>query len=245
MIHISIRFYAELNDALPPEMRFRDNDLDIKQGQTVSDVLKQHNINISQVEIIMVNGDSKDESYLLQNNDRISVFPMFETLNVSSLLKLRDETLRDVRFVCDVHFGKLARYLRLLGFDTLYRSDFKDTELVSVSLNEKRVLLSMDKELIGTSSLTHALLIRERKIEKQLMMVMERFDLFALALPFTRCMVCNKVLEVKNKEEVLHLLPPKSGQYYNEFLYCSGCQRYYWKGSHYKKMREFVSAILG
>ncbi|MFC2137430.1 Mut7-C RNAse domain-containing protein [Bacteroidota bacterium] len=79
---------------------------------------------------------------MLKNNDRISVFPVFELFDISELIKLREKPLRNIKFICDVHLGKLCKYLRMLGFDTLYSNQYTNDDLTEISNDERRIILS-------------------------------------------------------------------------------------------------------
>jgi uncharacterized protein with PIN domain len=181
---------------------------------------------------------------LVQNGDRISVYPVFESLDVSSLTRLRPEPLREPRFVLDTHLGKLAHYLRLLGFDTLYDNGYEDDELAQISSREKRILLTRDRGLLKRSIVTHGYCVRGTNPRRQLTEVLRRFDLFEVVQPFRRCIRCNGLLEPVSKEAILHRLPPKTPEYYDEFRRCQACDQIYWKGSHFQRMQQFVERVL-
>ncbi len=173
----------------------------------------------------------------------MSVYPVFESLDVTGLLRVRPEPLREPRFVLDAHLGRLAAYLRLLGFDALYRNDYADEELARISQEEGRILLTRDRGLLKRSAVTHGYAIRETASKTQVREVLRRFDLFRAIEPFTRCLACNGRLEPVEKAAVLAQLPEETRRYYEEFWQCQGCGKVYWQGSHYEKMREFVEEI--
>ena len=145
-------------------------------------------------------------------------------------------------FIADVHLGKLARLLRLLGFDTLYRNDFTKQELVSTSNGEERILLSRDGSFVKRGSARYFIVASEDPMV-QLKEVATQFGFKEQLLPFTRCMACNGLLESVPKESVAPLLEPNTLGYYTEFWRCTNCGRVYWKGSHYEKMLKTVELI--
>jgi len=121
----SIRFYEELNDFLPLERRKVDFSHEFQRRASIKDLIEALGVPHTEVDLILVNGASVDFSYIVRDGDRISVYPMFEAFDIQTVSRVRPQPLRVIRFVLDVHLGKLARYLRLLGFDTLYRNDYK------------------------------------------------------------------------------------------------------------------------
>jgi uncharacterized protein with PIN domain len=139
----------------------------------------------------------------------------------------------------------MASFLRMLGFDTLYFPDTKDDQLLSISLNEGRTLLSKDRQLLHHESLTRCYCVLSDDPREQIAEVVHRFDLFSSFLPFTRCIRCNTLLERVEKENIIDRIPPKVRQYYDEYFYCSPCDHIFWKGTHYEKMREFVEELRG
>jgi uncharacterized protein with PIN domain len=152
-----------------------------------------------EVDLILVNGESVDFSALLPDGARVSVYPVFEAIDIGPIARVRPEPLRETRFVLDVHLGRLAAYLRLLGFDASWRNDYGDAILVQLSGAERRILLTRDRELLKRSSVTHGYWIRETQPSKQLVEVVRRFDLFRSAAPFRRCLRCNHLLEEVDK----------------------------------------------
>jgi uncharacterized protein with PIN domain len=198
----------------------------------------------TEVDLILVNSRSVDFSYLVQNGDRISVYPVFETFDITPLVRLRPHPLRETRFVLDVHLGRLTTYLRMLGFDALYRNDYADEELARISSSEGRILLTRDRGLLKRSIVTHGYCLRTTNPRQQLIEVLRRFDLFASVKPFQRCLHCNGLLQPVDKTAISQRLLPKTRQYYDEFHCCRVCDRIYWKGSHYQRMQQFVDSVL-
>jgi hypothetical protein len=183
-------------------------------------------------------------SYRLCDGDRIAAYPMFETLDITPLLRVRPEPLRQPRFILDTHLGRLAAYLRLLGFDALYRNDAGDEALAATAAAERRILLTRDRGLLKRGQVTHGYCLRTTDSRRQLAEVVRRFDLSGAARPFTRCLRCNGLLAPVPKEAVLDRLPPLTRRNYDEFGRCETCGKVYWKGPHYDRLRSLVAESL-
>src|SRR5262245_9572194 len=260
-----LRFYAELNDFLPEDRRQTESRYSFKDEVPVREMIERLGVPHTQVDLILVNGRSVDFCYVVRDGDCISFYPMFEAFNIGPLVRLRRRPLRQVHFVVDNHLGKLAKYLRLLGFDSLYRNDYHDKELVQISVAERRILLTRDRDLLRRKEITHVLFVQATDPQQQLSEVVASLDLSGAATPFSRCLHCNNLLEPVAREAVIERLPARVRDDYdngsakdkgqstkykalsnssNEFHLCPMCQRVYWKGSHYKRMRAFVERIL-
>lgn len=127
--HVDVRVYAELNDFLPRESRGLTLRRPFRPHQTVKDVLEATGIPHTEVDLIVVNGEAKDFAHRPAPGDRIAAYPMFEALDIGSTARLRPAPLRDTRFVVDINLGRLARLLRLLGFDVWFSVDADDETL--------------------------------------------------------------------------------------------------------------------
>lgn len=241
MKQASFRFYAELNDLLPTDQRQVTFTHSFAHPSSIKDVIEALGVPHTEIDLILVNGESVDFSYLVQDGDRISVYPVFESIDITSLVRVRPQPLREPRFVLDTHLGRLARYLRMLGFDTLYRNDYNDAELARLASVEHRILLTRDPGLLKRSVVTHGYWIRASDPQRQAREVVERFDLFAAIVPFARCLRCNTRLQSVHKEDILDRLPPMTQGVYDEFHFCPSCDRIYWKGSHYRRMLQLIA----
>ena len=238
------RFYAELNDFLPAAKRQQTFTQTFEVKSSVKDMIEALGVPHTEVDLILVNGGSVDFSYLVQDGDQISVYPMFEALDISPLVRLRPQPLRESRFVLDVHLGRLTTYLRMFGFDALYRNDYNDDELAHISSSEGRILLTRDRGLLKRSIVTHGYCLRATNPRQQLLEVLRHFDLFGQLKPLQRCLQCNGLLEPVDKAAINHRLLPKTGEYYHEFCRCQNCDRIYWQGSHYQRMQQFIDSVL-
>jgi len=245
MPQVFFRFYAELNDLLPAEKRQVTFSQPFKNRVTVKHLIESLGVPHAEVDLILVDGQPVDFGHIVSEDERISVYPVFETLDVGEVSRLRPQPLRETRFVLDTHLGQLASYLRLLGFDTLYRNDFDDPELASISQAEKRILLTKDRGLLKRKIVSHGYCVRETDPARQLVEVVDHFDLRGQFRPFARCLRCNGPIVVVDKAAVVEKLPANTRRYYDEFRQCTGCGQVYWKGSHYQRMRGFLEQTLG
>jgi uncharacterized protein with PIN domain len=237
------RFYAELNDHLPPARRYRALEAEFLVPASVKAMIEGFGVPHTEVELVVVNGETSDFARLIQDGDRVAVYPMFESLDITPELRVRERVLREPRFVLDVHLGRLAAYLRMLGFDVLYRNCASDPELVHISSEERRILLTRDRGLLMNSAVTHGYWLRETDSRRQLAEVVSRFDLARSLQPFTRCMACNGVLRAVSKQEVRGRVPEAIAARHEEFRDCPDCGRVYWRGGHYDRMNQWIEAF--
>jgi len=239
----SFRFYAELNDHLPPEQQYKTQEKAFYTRGNVKDMIESFGVPHTEIDLIVANGKSVGFSYLVQNGDRIAVYPMFESFDVAAEQRLRPQPLRNPRFVLDVHLGKLAAHLRMLGFDAAYGRSLADAELVHISATEHRILLTRDRGLLKHGAVTHGYWVRETNSRRQIAEIMHRFQLAGAIRPFTRCMACNGVLARVSKEQARNSVPDGSMARYDEFHRCEQCDRFYWKGTHYARMHRWIEEL--
>jgi len=240
---VFLRCYAELNDYLPARRRQRELVVPLSDAATVDGLIAGLGIVADAVEVVLVNGASCPLDQALQDGDRVSLYPMFESFDVTPLLRLRGRPLRRVRFVADAHLGRLARNLRLLGFDTLFENDLGDDELARISSQERRILLSRDRRLLRRRVVSHGLWIPATRPHEQVVYVVGRLDLYGLFSPFTRCTVCNGMLSTADTDMPDLQVPPRVRAVFETFWRCDGCGRVYWRGSHYDRLRAFVEQL--
>ena len=243
MASVTFRFYEELNDFLPPAQRRLSFTHVFHARTTVKDMIEALGVLHTEVELILANEVSVDFSYIVQDGDRIAVYPVFEALDITPVLKVRTQVLRNPRFVLDTHLGRLARYLRLLGFDCLYRNDYADEALAEISVTEQRILLTRDRGLLKRRILTHGYYLRATDPRKQVCEVIRRLDLGQLSRTFTRCARCNGSIEPVAKHMIAARLEPNTCRYFHEFWTCRACRQVYWKGSHYTRLKTLMATF--
>jgi len=240
-----VRFYAELNDFLPEARRQVSFDHRFDGTPAVKDVIESLGVPHTEVDVILVNEVSVGFDHRIEDGDRIAVYPVFESIDVAPLQHLRPTPLRQTRFALDGHLGKLARALRLLGFDTEYRPDVQDRELIDRAVMERRIILTRDRELLKARDVTHGYWVRTIDPHDQVREVLDRLDLRGSARPFTRCTVCNGDLVAVEAGEVEGEVPPRAWERHRDYRRCSHCRKVYWKGTHFERLEEFVRWALG
>lgn len=244
-MHVAtFRFYEELNDFLPEKWRKRAFFYRFNSRPAVKDAVEAIGVPHTEVELILLNGESVGWERRLHTGDRVAVYPVFESLDVSPLVRLRPAPLRRPAFVLDVHLGKLARWMRLLGLDCRWENDLDDPEIVDISVTEGRTILTRDIGLLQVGRVNHGYWVRATHPEEQLPEVLARFDLYRSLAPFTRCMACNGLVRPVEKAAVWEKLPPKTRRYYHEFFQCSECGKVYWKGAHWERLKEMVDKAV-
>lgn len=245
---INLRFHGALNDFLKPDRRETGFEHELTETRSVKDLTESIGVPHTEIDLIIVNSESVEFNYLVHAGDQIELYPMIEpslikSLNISRLKHCQPEPLPVPRFVLDVHLGRLAAYLRMLGFDTLYRNDYDDPELANISADEHRILLSCDRQLFMRKQIAYGYFVRSRKPQQQLLEILSRYDLYNQQKPFTRCMSCNGKTQIVDKEEIEDQLLAKTKKYYREFFQCDNCKKIYWRGSHYLKMKIMIDNL--
>lgn len=204
-----------------------------KGDQSVKHLVESIGIPHTEIGTILSNGKPVDTGYLVADQDVIEVFPIRD----------QDHPSQPPAFVLDNHLGRLAAFLRMLGFDSLYRNDFQDNELADIAEQTGRVLLTRDLRLLMRKSIRVGYWLRSKDPHTQVIEVVKRFGLEDQIEPFKRCMQCNTLLEPVEKEQVLPHLQPLTKKYYDEYRLCPGCERIFWQGSHYERMKAFIDQI--
>jgi len=241
---VELRFYEELNEFLPREHRKKTFQVLCVESRSVKDLIESQGVPHTEVDLILVDGESVGFDRLVSGNARVSVYPTFESLDVSSVSKLGRPPLRETRFVADVHLGKLVRLLRLLGFDCAYAPPWDDEVLARRSAAEQRVLLTRDRGLLKRAVVTHGVFLHSDQPEEQVREVVRRLDLHDAARPFARCAECNGLLERIPTEEARPCVPARTFRHVHRYLRCDGCGKVYWKGTHWRRLQQIVKRAL-
>lgn len=237
------RFYEELNDFLPKELHKKSFNYSFTGKPSMKNTIEAIGVPHVEIDLILVDGTSVDFDFLLMGEEDISVYPIFESFDISPVVRLRPEPLRETRFVVDVNLGKLAQKLRLLGFDTLYRNDFEDDEIVRISVLENRIILTRDKGVLKHTNATHGYWVRNYDPLKQLQEVIDRLQLQHRFSPFSRCSKCNGKLINTKKVDLQDQLQNDTINAFEKFWRCNGCGNIYWQGSHYDKICDWVEKM--
>jgi uncharacterized protein len=239
------RFYEELNDFLPSERKKVPFIFEFTGNPSVKDSIEALGVPHTEVDLILSNGVSVSFSYHLQDGDMISVYPVFESIDISQVIRLREKPLREPKFIVDAHLGKLAKYLRLLGFDCCYKKNYTDSEITVIAENLKLIILTRKVSLLKSKTVNRGYWIRSQHPVEQAREVVSRFDLSDGIKPFSRCMVCNGTVSVIDKSSIINELELKTSLFYQDFYRCTSCMRIYWKGSHFIKLQNLIQSIIG
>lgn len=249
-----IRIFFDLQGDLPvlagsPQRKIQTRIL--PERASIKDTLEGLGIPHTEVDLLLLNGQPLDLSYLVRDGDRIEVHPVPDTGNETAdasfpwpTARLQPRPLFRDRFVCDQHLGRLARWLRFFGFDTVYGRSWLEVELERLAVAENRAVLTCNRALLKRKSITCGRLIRSRCPEDQAVEVVCRFHLADHVTFFGRCSVCNGVLGVVDKSAVIADIPPRTREWRDRYFKCRGCHRLYWEGSHVVDLRRRAMAIL-
>ncbi len=210
----------------------------------VKDAIEALGVPHTEVDAILANGRPVGFDYQLQPGDTIDVYPVLATVPAPAPVPLSHRPPDPAIFILDVHLGKLARRLRLLGFDCLYDNRYGDAEIIQLASDLQRIILTRDRGLLKHRQVRHGYLVRADDVSTQVREVLTRYQLRPQVRLWRRCMRCNGLLEQVAKSAVAHLLEPKTRRYYNEFHRCSVCNRLYWPGSHYIGIQRWLKSVL-
>lgn len=246
MITVSLRFYGDLNELLTISAGQDQTTLErqLPGPTSVKDLIEGCGVPHTEVDVILVDSKVVDFSYLIANGERISIYPFFNSLTIPETDRLQPPAPPHPRFLADVNLGKLARYLRLAGFDTAYRNDADDEDLIEQMMEDNRVLLTRDRKLLMHKIVRHGYLPRSADPAEQLKEVLRRFDLFHEVDPFSRCPRCNGALQNVPKEEIIDQLEPLTKRHFDQFSQCPDCGQIYWAGSHRRRLDPRVKEIF-
>jgi uncharacterized protein with PIN domain len=236
-------FHEELNYFLPPQRKHTAFPHHFNWQASIKDMIESLGVPHAEIELITVNDGCVDFAYQVSNGDVVHVYPSFEHVHCADKIRLRPPFPGKPRFVLDTHLGRLDAYLRMMGYDTLYRNDYDDDELAQVSRDEMRILLTRDIGLLKRSMVMYGYFVRNTDPRKRVYEVIQRFKLMTHVEPFKYCMKCNGLLQPVPKEDILDQISEQTAQFYDAFHRCDACQKVYWKGSHYQKMQDFMAEV--
>ena len=236
-----IRFLGELNDFLAPARRGRTQIQRLERRAGIKDIIEACGIPHTEIGAIRIDGCDDAGRGVLDEDSTAHVV-------VAPDVPARPSALRPPvpdppRFVLDTHLGRLARYLRLAGFDTCYSNDCDDARLAEIAETQSRILLTRDRGLLKRARVVHARFIRVDDPHAQLDDIAAHFELGPRMAPFSRCSDCNTPLEAVDKAEIVHRLAPLTRRYYTCFARCPACDKLYWSGSHAREVRGWLERM--
>jgi len=236
-----IRFYGRLRQLR--SKRTTGTEYRFNGQPAVKDAVEALGVPHTEIDLLLVAGESVDFAYQLQNGDQVDVHPFGTGLGGEELIHLCPPSPDPVAFVLDVHLGKLARRLRMLGFDCRYSNSFSDPQIVELALAEGLIILTRDRGILKHSCVSQGCLITSEQIEQQVQEVLQRYRLYGQIQAFCRCPMCNGLLEPVEKAAIRDRLQPKTARYYQFFHRCTVCEQLYWQGSHYAKILGWVERL--
>ena len=240
----TFRCLAGLQELLVRRYRTRPIEYRFRGHPGVKDAIEALGVPHTEVDAILANGRPVGFDYQLQSGDTIDVYPVFAPVPVQSPVPLSHRPPDPAIFILDVHLGKLARRLRLLGFDCLYDNRYGDAEIIQLASDLQRIILTRDRGLLKHRQVRHGYLVRTDDVASQVREVIDRYQLRPQVRLWRRCMKCNGLLEQVQKSAVVHLLEPKTREYYEDFHRCSACGRLYWPGAHYAGIQRWLEKVL-
>jgi len=224
------RFYAELADFLPRQRRGQSFEHAVLEHQSAKHVIEALGVPHTEVGLLLVNGEQVPMHRQLTQNDRVSVLPYFRCLRAAP-------PESPPRFIADAHLGRLARYLRFAGFDTLWKNAWSDADLVAIAGTEERIVLTRDRALLMHKALQFGCYVRDKEPLLQLADVARRYALDLMSTHNARCLECNALLQPVAKDDVTEQLLPGTREGFDDFWRCPVCLRTYWRGSHWRRMK--------
>lgn len=239
------RFYGALNDFLSESGR--SSGVVVRYSfwgrPAVKDAIEALGVPHPEVDLVLVNESPVSFDHSLTAGDRVSVYPWIQSLPRPAE-SLRPPILEPPRFVCDVHLGQLARYLRMLGVDTCYDTAHPDPTLARISAEEDRALLTRDVGLLKRSRVERGVFVRAQAPRQQFQEVVRRFDLTTDVDPLSRCLDCNTELRSASPEAIDEQVPPGARAAHDTFVQCPTCGSVYWPGSHAERMQELIDDVI-
>jgi sulfur carrier protein ThiS len=177
MLSVKFRFYEELNDYLPEARRKTDFEQSLQGKRSIKDTIEALGVPPTEVDLILVNGQSVDFNYILDDGDRVSVYPVFESLNIKGVTRLRKFPLRTPRFIADVDLEDLAGHMRTLGFDVYYNSGTSPETIIEISNKENRIILTKSQRLLKRKEVTRAMHVGSGSPHEKIRKILDDLDI--------------------------------------------------------------------
>ena len=240
-------FHGCLNDFLAKEDRGQALEYRVESTPAIKDAIEATGVPHPEIGLIVAEGEAVPFSYLLKGGEEVHIYPQHEVPepfkhSVSPLLPVREG--EGPAFIVDVHLGRLARYLRVAGIDTLYENeDMGDEKIAGIASREDRIVLTRDVGLLKRSAVKYGHWIRNKSSRAQLREVVSHYELKRHLLPFSRCVHCNGLIGPIEKSAVERKVPQGIRRDFNSFFICTSCGHLYWKGSHYKRILDLLRSV--
>ena len=240
----SLRFYNELNEILPENRRSSYIEAEFTEKRSVKDMIEALGVPHTEIDVILANGRSVDFGYILKDGDRICVYPVCETPDISDVIHLKPIPGCRSRFVADINIRDIVRYMRALGLDVYFNPSSSARDIIGISKKEDRIILTRSKKLLKHNDAVLGILLRRGPLEEQVRDVIQRLGIREEVKPFSRCLKCNSFLKDVNKSDIEERLPQKTRAYCDKYAICMSCNKIYWEGSHVVEMKRVIKEIL-
>jgi uncharacterized protein with PIN domain len=245
MASVTFIFHDYLQQLLKKELRAASPLLHhLNRRASIKDAIESLGIPHPVIDSLTVNDREVGFDHILLDNDTVEATPLTPPVDPFTPTILRPEALEKISFVVDVNAGRLALFLRMLGFDTVYGNDIRNGRLAEIAQSQNRILLTRDTTLLKRKIIMHGYLLREQNPNRQLVEVVRLYDLSSKIKPLNRCIPCNGLLVPISKEVIMDRLEPLTKKYYHSFHICEDCRKVYWPGSHQEKIYAFIDDIL-
>ena len=213
--------------------------------QSVKDAIESLGVPHPEIHLILINGQPAGFDQGLEPNLRISVYPFFYQIDTSPLELANPVPYDALKFILDVHLGKLARYLRFAGFDAVLLPFLEDHEIVSEASRQNRIILTRDLGLLKIRKAKYGYWLRSQNPEKQFLEVMHHFRIRKSDFyPWKRCSLCNNLIQPIEKSLIESTLKPGTKARFSDFFQCEDCGKIYWRGSHFEKLDHWLTTIM-
>lgn len=239
---IQCRFYGALNRFLLPDYRHRIFFHAVKGIPAIKDTLEALGVPHTEIDCVVVNGRCVRFSYQIRGGERVRVYPDADMVKFPQVIRLKPKLPMSPKFVLDVHLGKLARHLRLLGFDAFYEKEMEDAAIIRLGQRPRQIVLTRDIALLKNKRVRRGYFVHAIDPKKQIKEIVRRCDLAGKMKPFRLCLACNGRIRRVAKSKIESRLPPLTRKYYEKFYHCPDCDKIYWQGTHYKQLLRLINA---
>ena len=235
--------HGRLKNFLPKSYRKGTVDLNWEEHRTLKDWIESLHIPHTEVGRILVNSKKANLNERLQNRDIVEVHEIAGPYDPRKISQQQEPLLKDIKFIADVHLGKLVRYMRILGLDCHYQKPWDDDKLSERSALENRIMLSRDVGLLQRKCISHGQYLHSDDPIEQAKEILNRYEIYDLCKPMSRCVSCNSLMHPVDKEKIVHLLEPGTRKSYEKFFQCESCNKVYWHGAHVKNIVKTLKQI--